>query len=320
MSAGSILRQITRYYPLNRPRRRLLATLPDVAADNGEFSIKSGLRLRAYPGGADYICKQAYWFGDFDPWVDRTLARLARPGDTAIDIGANIGTTTLCLARSVGTAGRVISFEPLPSNFAMLRSNIEANGFQHVDAWPLALSDHTGTGRMLESEGQAGQARMEDVAFDSLGKQLWLGPGIGKRITVGTSTFDQWVERQQIRSASVCKIDVEGYEETVLRGMHHSLQKQLIQAFVIERHVAWNTVHDSIFDLLRESGYCIYRIDKGLWGVLYSPLGSRPSGQPSHDFVAVLEDSEATQRIGPWIQRKEAAHGTFLTLTLGPKS
>ena len=51
MIAGSILRQITRNYPLNRPRRRILEMLPDVAADNGEFSIKSGLRLRAYPGG-----------------------------------------------------------------------------------------------------------------------------------------------------------------------------------------------------------------------------------------------------------------------------
>jgi hypothetical protein len=80
MIAGSILRQIMRHYPLNRPRRRLLEMRPDVATNNGEFSIKAGLRLRAYPGGGDYICKQAYWFGDFDPWVDRTLARLARLG------------------------------------------------------------------------------------------------------------------------------------------------------------------------------------------------------------------------------------------------
>lgn len=235
--------------------------------------------------------------------MDRTLERLARPGDTAIDIGANIGTTTLCLARSVGAAGRVISFEPLPSNFAMLRSNVEANGF-HVDAWSLALSDHTGIGCMLESEGQAGQAQMEDVAFDPPGKQSWLGPAKGKRIEVETTTFDRWAEGQQIRSASVCKIDVEGSEEAVLRGMYDSLKEQLIHAFVVERHVAWQTVHDSVFDLFRESGYRIYRIDKGLKAVLYSPLGSRPSGQPSHDFVAVLEDSEAAQRIGPWIQHR----------------
>jgi FkbM family methyltransferase len=303
MTAGSILRQITRHYPLNCLRGRLLEMLPDVATDSGEFTMKSGLRLRAYSGGGDYICKQAYWFADFDPWVDRTLARLTRPGDTAIDIGANIGTTTLCLARSVGRAGRVISFEPVPSNFAMLQSNVEANGFQHVDAWSLALSDRTGTGCMLQSEGQEGQARMEDVASGSPG-QSWLGTGKGKGIEVGTSTFDQWVDGQEIRSASVCKIDVEGFEETVLRGMHDSLQKQIIQAFVVERHVIWQTVHDSIFDLFRERGYRNYRIDRGLRAVTYSPLGSRPSGQPSHDFVAVVADSEAMKRIGPWIQHR----------------
>jgi FkbM family methyltransferase len=186
----------------------------------------------------------------------------------------------------------------------MLCSNVEANGFQHVDAWSLALSNHTGTGRMLESEGQAGQAQMEDVAFDSPAKESWLGPGKGNRTEVATSTFDKWAEGQQIRPVSVCKIDVEGFEEAVLRGMHDSLQRQLIQAFVVERHVAWQTVHDTIFDLFRENGYRIYRIDKGLRAVMYSPLGSRPSGQPSHDFVAVLADSEATQRIGPWIQHR----------------
>ena len=298
--ARTILRQITRHYPLNRPRKPLLDILPDVER-NGEFSMKAGLRLRAYPGGGDYICKEAYWFGDFDPWVDRTLRRLAKPGDIAIDIGANIGTTTLCLARSVGSAGRVISFEPMPSNFAMLCSNVEANGFQHVDICSVALSDRVGTACMLESNGRAGQARMEDVASDS-GKNSWLGHGKDKRVEVNTSTFDWWVESQKIRSVSVCKIDVEGFEEMVLKGMRKTLQKQLIEAFVVERHVGWETVHDSMFDLFRRTRYRLYRVDKGLRAVVYSPLGSRPSGQPSHNFVAALPGSEAMRRIGPWIK------------------
>lgn len=305
MPVGSVLRQFTRYYPLNRPRFRLLQMLPGVESDNGEFLIKHGLRLRAYTGGEDYISKQAYWFGDFDPWVDRTLARLARSGDTAIDVGANIGTTTLCLARAVGPTGRVISFEPLPSNFVNLQTNLEANGFRHVQAWPLALSDHSGVGRMVEIESQAGQARMEDVALDSSEDQSWLGHQRASKVEVRTSTFDEWAEDQQLHSASVCKIDVEGFEESVLRGMQDSLQKRLLQAFVIERHISWQTTRDSIFDLLNANGYRVYRIDKGLRAVKYSPLGSRPSGQPSHDFVAVISDSEAARRVAPWIQSRK---------------
>lgn len=287
------LRHITKHYPFNRPRRRFIDFLPNIT-NNGDFSIKSGLRLRAYPGGADYIAKQAYWFGDFDPWVNRTLARLVRPGDTAIDVGANIGTTTLCLAQCVGSSGRVISFEPLPANFAMLRSNIEANGFRQVHTWSLAMSDRTGTGYMLESEGQAGQAQMEDAA--SL-EESWLGRGQGKRTEIRTSTFDQWAIDQRISHVSACKIDVEGHEETVLRGMHDTLRSQIVQAFVVERHVSWQTVNDSIFDIFRGNGYHVYRIDKGVRSVRYSALGSRPNGHPSHDFVAVLPCSEALQRI-----------------------
>jgi FkbM family methyltransferase len=306
MISRSILREITRHYPLNRPRWRLLQMLPDLGAARGEFSIKRGLRLRAYPGGGDYICKQAYWFGDFDPWVDKTLIRLSRPGDIVIDIGANIGTTTLCLARAVGPTGRVIAFEPFPSNFEMLRSNIEANGLQQVEAWPVALSDHTGIGRMIGADGQAGQAQMEEVKFDPAAAQSWLGRVEGERTEVKTFSFDKWIQDQGISSVNVCKIDVEGFEETVLGGMHDTLQRQLIQAFVIERHVDWQIVDDSIFELLGKNGYRVYRIDKGLRAVRYSTLGSPPSGQPSHDFVAVLKNSECAHRIGQWINHRLA--------------
>jgi len=94
---------------------------------------------------------------------------------------------------------------------------------------------------------------------------------------------------------------VEGFEETVLKGMRASLRTQLIQAFVVERHVGWEAVHDSMFDLFRWAGYRIYRIDKGLRSVVYSRLGSHLSGQPSHDFVAILPGSEAMRRICMWI-------------------
>lgn len=267
--------------------------------------MKHGLRLRAYTGGEDYICKQAYWFGDFDPWVDRTLARLARIGDTAIDVGANIGTTTLCLARAVGPTGRVISFEPLPSNFVKLCANLDANGFHHVQPCSIALSNQTGRGHMVEVQGQAGQAQMEEVASNSSMDRSWLGTGGVTKVEVSTSTFDDWAEDQQLQNVSVCKIDVEGFEESVVHGMRDSLRKRLLQAFVIERHVPWQATRDIIFDLLADNGYLVYRIDKRLRAVDYSPLGSRPSGQPSHDFVAVISDSEAARRIAPWIQNRK---------------
>ena len=91
---------------------------------------------------------------------------------------------------------------------------------------------------MVEVEGQAGQARMEDVALDSSEDSRGLRPRGACKVEVRTATFDEWAAEQQLDTVSVCKIDVEGFEESVLAGMHNSLQKRLLQAFVIERHVS----------------------------------------------------------------------------------
>src|SRR5437763_173826 len=99
----AVLRALTRRYPFQTPRASLLRRLPDVPADGGALTARGGIRYPAYPPGGDLVVKNLYWFGDFDPWVGRTLARLVRPGDIACDVGANIGDTTLPLARTVGS-------------------------------------------------------------------------------------------------------------------------------------------------------------------------------------------------------------------------
>lgn len=68
-----------------------------------------------------------YALGAFEVGTLRALEELVRPGDTVIDIGANIGAHTLHLARLVGEAGRVIAFEPTDFAFGKLRANLRAN-------------------------------------------------------------------------------------------------------------------------------------------------------------------------------------------------
>lgn len=101
-----------------------------------------------------------YWFGDFDPWVDRTLRRLTLPGEVALDIGANIGATSLVLARAVGPSGKVVAFEPHPQTAILLRANLAANRLAMVGVQELALSDTEDSFLLHETPGQPGMARL----------------------------------------------------------------------------------------------------------------------------------------------------------------
>lgn len=68
-----------------------------------------------------------YTLGAFELDTLRALESRVRPGDTVLDIGANVGAHTLHLARLVGENGRVIAFEPTDFAIAKLRANLKAN-------------------------------------------------------------------------------------------------------------------------------------------------------------------------------------------------
>lgn len=68
-----------------------------------------------------------YTLGAFEIDTLLALQKLVRPGDTVLDIGANIGAHTLHLARLVGDSGRVIAFEPTDFAINKLRTNLRAN-------------------------------------------------------------------------------------------------------------------------------------------------------------------------------------------------
>lgn len=218
-----LLRAVTTRYPLNTPRASILNALPAIPLKYSEFQGKRGIRYRGYWTNGDEICRSLFWFGDFDPWVDRTLVRLARPRSVALDVGANIGATALTLANAVGPQGRVVCFEPIPPNIAHLRENIDANGVTWVDVVPAALSDKPGQLSMILPRASAGRS---SVTTDDDREA---------NFRVSSTTFDDWITTQPPLDISVCKIDVEGHETRVFAGMEQTLSKRIIPAFEIGR-------------------------------------------------------------------------------------
>src|SRR5262245_44762739 len=87
-------------------------------------------------------------YGEFADSENTLMAETVKPGDVVLDVGANIGTVTLPLARRVGPSGLVISFEPQRIIFQHLCANIALNGLTHVDARRAAVRAAAGSIRV----------------------------------------------------------------------------------------------------------------------------------------------------------------------------
>ncbi len=139
--------------------------------------------------------------GFWELWVTEAMLRIVPRGATVIDVGANLGYFTLLLADLVGPDGRVLSFEPNGGSADRLASSLVANGF-------------AGTTALHRCAVGAAEGR---VALDV---EAHL-PGGGKvqQDDAGTIPIRRLDSFAQALDAQFIKIDVEGHEQQVWRGM-----------------------------------------------------------------------------------------------------
>jgi FkbM family methyltransferase len=166
--------------------------------------------------------------GERDPNVMRFLRRWVRPGFVACDIGANIGTYTVPLARLVGPSGHVISFEPNRPTYACLRQNIRQNRLANVTLIRAAAGPESGTAGLV-------------VTADNFGEVHLAPPGGVETARVAVTTVDAEVARLRLHRVDFIKIDVEGFELAALRGAVAVLAANpriIVQTEIIPAHAA----------------------------------------------------------------------------------
>ncbi len=96
------------------------------------FGYKTRLDL------SDFMQRRIY-FHAFEPRETKRVATFLKPGMTFVDAGANIGYYTLLAASCVGTAGRVLAFEPSPYAIGRLTETVHMNHIPHIQIFPVAL-------------------------------------------------------------------------------------------------------------------------------------------------------------------------------------
>lgn len=143
-----------------------------------------------------------------------------KPGMTFVDVGANIGLFSLMAARQVGEAGKVFSFEPGAGNCALLRKNMEQNGYKCVTAVQKAVSDYSGSCTLFQSGFNTADHRIYDVSKGRTQVQIEC-----------VSLDDHFPAGTHI---DMIKMDIEGAEGAGVRGMERILQENKKIQLLIE--------------------------------------------------------------------------------------
>lgn len=192
-----------------------------------------------------------------EPEMD-VLRLLARPGDRVLDIGANVGAYTKCLAERVGPRGRVISVEPVPATFAILAYNVRRCGFRNVDLVRCAVSDRTGDVRMhVPSYATGGENFYQAHIVDDAAS------GGSESFSVPAATVDSIVAAHGGGTVSLIKCDVEGRELSCVQGASGTIERSR-PAWLIEVSGDPDAHTSSAAELCRslaEAGYGIYTYD-----------------------------------------------------------
>jgi FkbM family methyltransferase len=170
---------------------------------------------------SESIQRSIFLFG-YDDDARRFIRDKLQPGNTFLDVGANVGFYTLLAARLVGDRGRVFAIEPNPKTFLRLKETIEANGITNVRALNLGLGRERGRLTLFTNPvGDNDTATM--VTHDGLAS-----------VPVEVFTLDEIAAAHQIERIDYLKIDVDGFEPDVFAGAEGLLKDRKIKCIQAE--------------------------------------------------------------------------------------
>ena len=164
-------------------------------------------------------------------------------GGVFVDVGANVGTYALALARQVGAAGKVIAIEPHPVTHARLAFNNAASGYTQIRLFAAAAGPADGE-LMIETDG------------DNLGaSHIVSGQSSNKAIRVPSLRLQRILDEAGASHVDALKIDVEGFEDRVLTGFFKEAPQALWPRAVVIEHLSSKEWQNDCIADMRARGY-----------------------------------------------------------------
>ena len=164
-------------------------------------------------------------------------------GGVFVDVGANVGTYAMVLARHTGPSGKVIAIEPHPVTHARLAFNNSASGYTQVKLVAAAAGPADGE-LMIETDG------------DNLGaSHIVSGQASRKAIKVPSLRLQRILDEAGVSQVDALKIDVEGFEDRVLIGFFKQAAPSLWPRAVVIEHLSQNEWLEDCLADMRARGY-----------------------------------------------------------------
>jgi FkbM family methyltransferase len=169
-------------------------------------SETSPFRFAVHSGADEFISGDIVRDGVWEPFETRVFTRLCRPGDTVLDLGANIGWYSVLAAKILGIAGHVLAFEPDEANARLLEINAAVAAPQGIiQIIRSAVGDREEEALLFRSDSNRGDHR------------LFSDGSSREKFPVQVTTLDTFfADRQQL--PDIVKSDTQGSEMKILEG------------------------------------------------------------------------------------------------------
>ncbi|MFH1309186.1 MAG: FkbM family methyltransferase [Candidatus Omnitrophota bacterium] len=202
----------------------------------------------------DEEIQRKIYLARYEPVQSRWVRDILKPGGAFLDVGANVGYYTTLAASLVGNKGRVVAFEPSPYAHNRLLSVLKQNHITQVNAFQCAVGDK--------------KERRELYLPNHIylhSPSLIPSNGSFTSVKVEVCCLDSHPSLQSVPAIDLMKVDVEGFEPNVFRGMSKLLREGYVKYLMCEFNSGWLEPNGSsceeLLTIIKDMGFVVHKED-----------------------------------------------------------